>query len=142
MAEQIVERNRPIVEQFRANEGRVGAPFEGQPMLLLHHRGRTSNAEHVSPLAYLPGDDGVLYVFATAGGRPKHPSWYHNLVAAGQAEVEVGTERFPVSVQEMSGAERDRVYAAQVDRMPGFGEYERNLAGVRTIPVIALRPAP
>lgn len=140
MTERIVERNLPIVEEFRANEGRVGGPFDGASMLLLHHRGRASNAEYVSPLAYLPGSNGTMYVFASAGGRPEHPQWYRNLVAAGTAEVEVGTDRFPVSAEELSGAERDRAYAGQVERMPGFGDYERNLEGVRTIPVVALHP--
>src|SRR4051794_35495748 len=100
--ERIGERNVPIVEEFRANEGRVGGPFEGHTMLLLHNRGRRSGAGYVNPLAYLgdPNDPSTVYVFASAAGRPEHPEWYRNLIASGDAEVEIGTERFPVTVRE------------------------------------------
>ena len=110
-------------------------------MLLLHNRGRRTGADNVNPLAYLPDadDPDTVYIFASAAGRPEHPQWYRNLVAAGEAEVEIGTERFPVAVVEITGPERDRIFARQVDRMPGFGEYERRLQGARTIPVLALR---
>ena len=139
--ERIVERNLPIVNEFRANEGRIGGPFDGHTMLLLHNRGRRTGADNVNPLAYLrdPDDPSTVYVFASAGGRPYDPQWYRNLVAAGTAEVEIGTERFPVTVVQVTGADRHRIFAMQVERMPGFGEYERRLDGVRTIPVVALR---
>lgn len=90
---------------------------------------------------YLQSDNdaGVMYVFATKGGAPQNPAWYHNLVAAGRAEVEVGTERFDVEVSELTGAERDRVFAEQAERYPGFGDYAEKTAGIRTIPVLALR---
>jgi deazaflavin-dependent oxidoreductase (nitroreductase family) len=134
--------NDGIIEQFRANEGRVGAPFEGAPMVLLHHTGRKSGKEFVSPLVYLPGDDGddSIYIFGSKGGAPVDPEWYRNLIAAGEATVEVGTRTYPVTVTELAGAERDRVYAAQVQRMPGFGEYEEKTKGIRTIPVLQLKP--
>ncbi|MDT4937426.1 MAG: hypothetical protein QOG80_1097 [Pseudonocardiales bacterium] len=140
--EQIAERNVPIVDEFRANEGHVGGPFEGHTMLLLHNRGRRTGADNVNPVAYLrdADDPSTVYVFASAGGRPDHPQWYRNLVAAGDAEVEIGTDRFPVMIREITGAERDRIFALQVERMPGFAEYERRLDGVRTIPVVALSP--
>lgn len=139
--ERISEHNRPIVAEFRANEGRVGGPFEGHPMLLLHNRGRRSGADNVNPLAYLrdPDDPATVHVFGSAAGRPDHPQWYFNLIAAGEAEVEVGTERYPVTVEEVTGADRDRLYALQVEEMPVFAEYERKLDGQRTIPVVALR---
>lgn len=112
-------------------------------MLLLHNRGRSSGADYVNPLAYLPDPDdpSTVYVFASAGGRPQHPEWYRNLIAAGDAEVEIGTDRHPVTAREITGPDRDRLYALQVERMPGFAEYERRLQGIRTIPVIALRRA-
>jgi deazaflavin-dependent oxidoreductase (nitroreductase family) len=135
--------NDDIIAQFRANEGRVGAPFEGAPMVLVHHTGRKSGKEFVSPLVYLPGDNGddsIIYIFGSKGGAPTDPEWYRNLAAAGQATVEVGTSTYPVTVTELSGAERDRVYAAQVQRMPGFGEYEEKTKGIRTIPVLQLKP--
>lgn len=132
--------NKNVVAEFRANEGRVGGPFAGAPMILVHHAGRTSGKEYVSPLVYLPGEDGddALYIFASKGGAPTHPDWYRNLIAAGRATVEVGTETFPVTVTEITGDERDRVYAAQVKRMPNFGDYEKKAEGIRTIPVLRL----
>jgi deazaflavin-dependent oxidoreductase (nitroreductase family) len=140
MTERILDRNVPIVEDFRANEGRVGGPFAGHPMLLLHHRGRSTGTEMVSPLTYQqdPDDPSTIYVFGSAGGRPAHPQWYRNLVAAGEAEVEVGTDRYAVTAEEITGAKRDRIYALKGQDMPGFLEYERNLKGIRTVPVIAL----
>src|SRR3954453_13378204 len=102
--ERIGERNVPIVEEFRANEGRVGGHFEGHTMLLLHNRGRRSGADNVNPLAYLPDPDdpSPVYGFAPAGGRPEDPQWYRNLIAAGQAEVEIGIDRFSVTVHEVA----------------------------------------
>jgi deazaflavin-dependent oxidoreductase (nitroreductase family) len=133
--------NAHVIEEFRQNEGRVGGNFVGAPMTLVHHRGRKSGRELVNPMMYLPDDDdpSTIYVFASKGGAPTHPDWYYNLVAAGEAEVEVGTEQYPVTVTELTGEERDRVYAEQARRYPGFADYERKTAGVRTIPVLALR---
>ena len=132
--------NQNIVDEFHANEGRVGGPFEGAPMILVHHVGRTSGKEYVNPLVYLPGegDDDSLYIFASKGGAPENPQWYRNVVAADQITVEVGASTFPVTVTELSGDERDRIYAEQVKRMPGFGEYEQKTQGIRTIPVLRL----
>ncbi len=130
--------NQGIIEEFRANEGRVGGPFEGATMILVHHIGRASGKEYVNPLVYLPGDDGSMYIFASKAGAPAHPDWYRNLMAAGEATVEVGSEDFRVTVTELTGDERDRIYAEQVKRMPGFGEYEQKTDGIRTIPVLRL----
>jgi deazaflavin-dependent oxidoreductase (nitroreductase family) len=133
--------NARIIAEFRANQGRVGRPFEGAPLTLVHHRGRKSGREYVNPVMYLPSEDDpdVMYIFATKSGAPDNPAWYHNLVAAGSAEVEVGTEKFPVEVTELTGPERDRVYAEQAGRYPGFGDYAQKTAGIRVIPVLALR---
>lgn len=135
--------NASVIEEFRANEGRVGGPFAGAPMVLMHHRGRRTGTERVSPVVYLPDEDDpdTIYVFASTGGAPTHPEWYRNLVAAGTGEVEVGTERYAVTVRDVTGEERDRIYAEQARRMPNFAEYERKTAGIRTIPVLALRRA-
>jgi len=129
-----------IVEQFRANAGRVGGYFDGSTMVLMHHVGRKSRKHFVSPAIYLPdpADDRTIYVFATKGGAPDNPAWYHNLVEAGEAEVEVGTERYLVSVAEVTGAERDRIYAEQAAKQSNFAEYEQKTVGIRTIPVLAL----
>jgi deazaflavin-dependent oxidoreductase (nitroreductase family) len=139
----VADWNSKIIDEFRANQGRVGPPFEGAPLTLVHHRGRKSGQDYVSPTMYLPSDDDdrVIYVFATKSGSPTNPGWYYNLVDAGEAEVEVGTETYPVTVTELSGADRDRVFAEQARRFPAFGEYEEKTAGIRTIPVLALRRA-
>ncbi len=133
--------NNKVIADFRANGGKVGPPFEGAPVTLLHHRGRKSGREYVNPVMYMAsGDDsGVIYVFASKAGAPENPAWYYNMVDAGTAEVEVGTERFPVAVTELTGSERDTVYAEHARRYPSFGEYTVKTAGVRTIPVLALR---
>jgi deazaflavin-dependent oxidoreductase (nitroreductase family) len=133
--------NSQVIAEFRANEGRVGGNFEGAPIALVHHTGRTSGREYVAPMMYLASDEdpATIYVFASKAGAPTHPDWYYNLIAAGTAEVEVGTEQYPVTVTELTGAEHDRVYAEQARRYPGFAEYEQKVAGIRTIPVLALR---
>jgi deazaflavin-dependent oxidoreductase (nitroreductase family) len=135
--------NAGTIEEFRANQGRVGGPFEGAPMVLLHHRGRTSGREYVTPMMYLPHDSepDIIYVFATKGGAPTDPDWYRNVTARGTGSVERGTETYMLTVRELAGEERDRIYAEQARRYPGFAEYERKTAGVRTIPVLELRRA-
>jgi deazaflavin-dependent oxidoreductase (nitroreductase family) len=135
--------NANTIAEFRANQGRVGGVFEGAPMVLVHHRGRNSGREYVTPTMYLPHDSepDSIYVFATKGGTPTNPDWYHNLTTAGDGSVERGTETYKVTVRELTGAERDRIYAEQARRYPGFAEYERQTAGVRTIPVLELRRA-
>jgi deazaflavin-dependent oxidoreductase (nitroreductase family) len=135
--------NDSAIAEFRANEGRLGGTFEGAPVLLVHHRGRTSGRDYVNPLMYLPDDHDpdTIYVFATKGGVPTNPDWYYNLIAAGEGTVERGTDTYPVTVQELTGKERDRTYDEQARRYPGFADYARKTAGVRTIPVLALRRA-
>ncbi|MFF0544083.1 nitroreductase/quinone reductase family protein [Nocardia thailandica] len=135
--------NAEIIAEFRANEGRVGGNFEGAPMLLLHHRGRKTGRDLLTPMMYLPDehDPDTLYVFASKAGAPTNPDWYHNLVAAGTAEIERGTETYPVTVEEITGPDRDTLYAEQVRRYPGFAGYAEKTAGIRTIPVLALRRA-
>jgi deazaflavin-dependent oxidoreductase (nitroreductase family) len=135
--------NAKVIADFRANEGRVGGNFDGAPVTILHHVGRKSGREYLAPVMYLAaeGDPDTIYVFASKGGSPEDPQWYVNMTAVGKATVEVGAESYPVTVTELTGAERDRVYAEQVKRYPGFGEYEQKTAGIRTIPVLALRRA-
>ena len=131
--------NHGVITEFRANEGRVGGPFAGAPMILVHHVGRTSGTEYISPLVYLPGeDDDSMYIFASKGGTPANPDWYRNLIAAGEATVEVAASTFKVNITELAGDERDRVFAEQVKRMPGFGDYAKKTEGIRTIPVLRL----
>ena len=133
--------NEKIIAEFRANEGRVGGHFEGAPIALVHHRGRKSGREYVNPTMYLPddSDDDTIYVFASKAGAPSHPDWYYNLTAAGEGTVERGTDTYRVTVRELSGGERDRVYNEQARRYPGFADYAQRTAGIRTIPVLELR---
>ena len=135
--------NDKVIDEFRANEGRVGGPFTGAPMLLVHHTGRKSGRELVAPMMYLPhvSDDEVVYVFASKGGAPTNPDWYYNLTTAGKGSVERGTETYPVTVREVTGDERDRLYAEQAGRYPGFAGYAEKTAGIRTIPVLELTRA-
>ena len=135
--------NADIIATFRANEGQVGGPFEGAPMVLVHHRGRKSGREFTSPMMYMADeqDSDTIYVFAYKAGAPTNPDWYYNLVAAGQAEVEVGTEKYPVSVREVTGDKREKIFNLQASLYPGFAEYAAKTAGIRTIPVLALRRA-
>ena len=135
--------NSKTIAEFRANQGRVGGPFEGAPMDLVHHRGRKSGREYVTPTMYLPhdADEDIIYVFATKGGASTNPDWYYNLTAAHDGSVERGTESYQVTVRELTGAERDRVYAEQARRYRGFAGYARQTAGVRIIPVLELRRA-
>ena len=138
-----IDRNAKTIAEFRANEGRGGGVFEGAPLVLVHHRGRKSGREYVTPTMYLPHETepDTIYVFATKGGAPTNPDWYRNLTAAGTGTIERGTETYQVTVHEVTGAERDRVYAEQARRYPGFAEYERKTAGVRVIPVLELQRA-
>jgi deazaflavin-dependent oxidoreductase (nitroreductase family) len=133
--------NRQVIEQFRATGGKMGGDWAGQPLLLLHHRGRRTGAEHVAPVMYLADDDdpGTLYVFASKAGAPTHPAWYGNLMAAGEGRVELGEETFDVAAGEVEGEARDRIFAEQARRYPQFAEYAEKAEGVRTIPVVALR---
>lgn len=127
--------NEAIIDEFRSHEGRVGGPFDGIPMLLLHTRGARSGAERVNPLAYLELE-GRLYVFASNGGRAPNPGWYYNVLAEPHVTVEVGTRTSPAVASALAGAERDRVYAEQVARIPMYADYEKQVD--RTIPVVAL----
>jgi deazaflavin-dependent oxidoreductase (nitroreductase family) len=129
--------NTNIIDEFRANGGRVGGPFEGAPMLLLHHTGRKTGTVRVSPVVYRREGDAYV-VFGSKAGAPEHPDWFRNLEANPQAEIEVGTETIPVNVRVAEGEERDRIWSAQKADMPGFADYEQKTT--REIPVVILEP--
>jgi deazaflavin-dependent oxidoreductase (nitroreductase family) len=135
---EINDWNQQIIEEFRANGGKVGGNFEGAPMILVHHRGAKTGTERVTPLVYLP-DGGDYVVFGSKAGAPTHPHWYLNLVANPETEVEVGTETVPVTARVAEGEERERLWTRQKELMPGFAEYEVS-AGDRQIPVVVLTP--
>lgn len=135
MASDTNDFNAKIIEEFRANDGKVGPPFVGAPMLLLHSTGAKSGQERVNPMVFQPVGDSWA-VFASKAGAPTNPDWYHNLVAHPQATIELGTETVPVTARVLEGEERDRVWSAQKQLMPGFADYEK--ATTRTIPVVVL----
>jgi deazaflavin-dependent oxidoreductase (nitroreductase family) len=129
--------NARIIDEFHANEGRVGGPFAGSTLLLLHHVGAKSGKDRINPLAY--HRDGDRYViFASKAGSPTNPDWYHNLKANPNVTIEVGTDTIDVVAGEATGEERDRLFTAQVERSPAFGEYQAKTD--RVIPVIVLTP--
>lgn len=127
--------NMSIIEEFRANEGRVGGPFEGGTMLLLHHRGARSGTERVNPLAYFP-DGADLIIVGSAGGSPKNPDWVYNLRAHPRTTVEVGTETVPVQATELTGDAYTAMWERVTQAMPGFASYQEKTT--RHIPLIAL----
>jgi deazaflavin-dependent oxidoreductase (nitroreductase family) len=129
--------NSNIIEEFRTNEGKVGGPFDGAPILLLHTRGARSGEERINPMMYLADGD-RLVVFASKGGAPTNPDWYHNLVANPDVEIEVGTERRSVRARVAEGEEHDQLYAEQSKRYPQFAKYQEGTD--RTIPVVILEP--
>ncbi len=129
------ERNRAVIQEFRQNAGKVGGRFAGAKVLLLTTTGAKTGMQRTTPLQYLPGGNRYV-IFASKGGAPNNPGWYHNLMANPKTTIEVGTESIPVKAVVVKGAERDRLYAAQTKLFPNFGEYETRTT--RKIPVIAL----
>lgn len=128
------EFNENVIKEFRANGGVCGGPFEGAPMILVHHKGAKSGTERVTPLVYqADGDDWVI--FASKAGAPSHPHWYHNLLANPATTIEVGTETFEVTTTEAEGDQRSRLWETQKTNSPQFAEYEEK-AGDRQIPVL------
>lgn len=130
--------NSQIIAEFRANGGKVGGPFEGGTLLLLHTVGAKSGQPRVNPVMYQDIGDGVA-VFATKGGAPTHPDWYFNLLANPRVSAEIGTQTFPFVARVAEGAERDRIWEAQKRAHPGFADYETKTT--RQIPVVILEPA-
>ncbi len=129
--------NQAVVAEFRANQGRVGGPFEGGDLLLLTTVGARSGREQTSPLGFVRLD-GTLHVVGSAGGADRHPAWYHNLLAHPMVRVELGTQSFGAVAVPAEGAERDRLFELIVRVAPGFADYQARVA--RRLPVVALQP--
>jgi deazaflavin-dependent oxidoreductase (nitroreductase family) len=129
--------NAQVIEEFRANGGKAGGMFEGMPLVLVHNVGAKSGKEYVTPLVYLPDGDNVV-IFASKGGAPENPGWYHNLKAEPDVTIEVGDRKLDVLATEATGDERDRLYSAQEAAQPQFAEYATKTD--RKIPVIVLSP--
>ena len=130
--------NGKVIEEFRATDGKVGGFFEGAPLLLLHHNGAKTGAERVNPLVYQQVG-GSYAIFASAGGQPRDPQWFRNLVAHPDVTIEVGTSAVKTRARVTEGSERDSIWTTQKERMANFAEYEKN-AAPRVIPVIVLDP--
>jgi deazaflavin-dependent oxidoreductase (nitroreductase family) len=128
--------NTKIIEEFRANEGRVGGPWAGIPLILIHHIGAKSGIERVTPLGCFPQPDGRFAIVASHGGSPTHPNWYHNLKAHPRIKVEVGTQTFPVLAEELTGTARAALWPKLVAQAPSVGEFQAKVT--RQIPVLML----
>ena len=128
--------NAKIIEEFRENAGKVGGPFDGAPVLLLHTRGAKTGVDRVHPVVYQSVGD-ALAIFASKGGAPTNPDWYHNLRANPDVNVELGTGKFEARARVLEGEERDAVWPRIVADRPGFGQYQTKTR--RQIPVLRLR---
>jgi deazaflavin-dependent oxidoreductase (nitroreductase family) len=131
--------NEQIIEEFRANAGKVGGQFEGAPLLLLHTTGSASGKDRVHPVMYQDLGEGSVAVFASKAGAPENPVWYRNLVANPEVSAEIGTETRSFRARTASGEDRERIWTKQKQDYPGFADYEANTD--REIPVVVLEPA-
>lgn len=129
--------NAQIIDEFRANDGKVGGMFEGAPLLLLHNTGARTGQLRVNPMMYQVIDGGYA-VFASKAGAPTNPDWYHNLVANAEVAVEIGTEKVAVTARVATDAERHPIWSKQKATFPTFAEYEQKTD--RHIPVAILEP--
>jgi deazaflavin-dependent oxidoreductase (nitroreductase family) len=130
--------NANIVDEFRANGGKVGGPFEGADLLLLTTTGAKSGQPRLSPLAYFTVDHRLIVVGSYAGA-DVDPAWVHNLRKNTRAHIEVGTKDYDVIARELPSAERDALYPKLVEQSPVFGEYQQKTS--RVIPLFELGKA-
>lgn len=130
--------NSSIIDEFRANNGKVGGMFAGANMVLVHHTGAKTGAARVTPLVYQPVN-GSYAVFASAAGSPNDPQWFRNLVANPNTSIEVGDKTIPVTARVAAPEEREPIWTRQKEQAPGFGDYEKS-AAPRVIPVVLLDP--
>jgi deazaflavin-dependent oxidoreductase (nitroreductase family) len=135
MADIFAELNREVIEEFRANSGKVGGQFAGAALILLHHRGAKSGRNYVTPLTYSKDGDRIV-VIASKAGAPDNPSWYYNLIAHPDISLEIGNEHLKARAVVLTGEERERLFDAQAQQIPMFNEYRKKT--LRLIPVIAL----
>jgi len=129
--------NAKTIAEFRSNHGKVGGPFEGAPLLLLHHIGARTGKPRINPVMYLKDQERYI-IFASKGGADTNPDYYHNIKAHPDIQIEVGDETIDVHAEEITGRERDRLFEIQASLYPAFGEYQRGTK--RVIPVLALTP--
>ncbi len=127
--------NSQLIEEFRANRGKAGGPFDGRPMLLLTTTGARSGQSRTTPMMYVQDGDRLL-VIASNVGAPIHPDWYRNLVAHPDVTVEVKDETYKATAIVTEGAERERLWASIIAQYPFFTDHQAKTT--RQIPVIAL----
>jgi deazaflavin-dependent oxidoreductase (nitroreductase family) len=127
--------NRKVIEEFRANEGVVGGPFENMTLLLLHTIGAKSGRSRINPVATMPDGDPYV-IIASKGGGPTNPDWYYNVVANSEVNIEIGTDEFKAQADVVPEPERTELYGKMATLYPGFAEYEQKTD--RVIPVITL----
>jgi len=139
MSDQWKNWNQQIIDEFRANDGKVGGQFAGANLLILRTIGAKSGQVRESPVAYFADDDGSMVVVASKAGLPTNPAWYHNLKANPRIDVEVGADTVPVVAEEITGADYEKKWAEIVGKAPGFGEYQTKTT--RVIPLVRLTPA-
>ena len=132
------DRNTRIMREFRENSGKVGGPFENATIVLLHTTGARTGQKRVTPLVAQPLDGGRHAIFASHGGAPTHPAWFHNLRANPRVTYEVGTRIVRATARVTTGEERERIWSKQKRDRPNFAEYEKKTT--RQIPVIVLEP--
>ena len=132
----IQDFNKTIIEEFRANAGKVGGQFEGAPLLLLTTTGAKSGLARTNPLAYIEDGERIV-IIASYAGAPVSPPWYHNLIANPEVAVEVGEQNFNARAEVVGEPERTELYGRMESIMPAFTEYRGKTN--QTIPVIALR---
>lgn len=129
--------NRQTIEAFRAHQGKVGGVWEGRPLLLLTTTGAKSGQRRTNPMMYMR-EGGRLFVFASKGGAPTNPDWYHNLLAHPEVTVEIGDQTYEATAKPVTGEEHDTIYTKWAGMYPQFREYQEKTS--RTIPVIDLEP--
>ena len=139
MSGNVNDWNARTIAEFRSNHGKVGGPFEGAPLLLLHHIGARTGKPRINPVMYLKDRERYI-IFASKGGADTNPDYYYNIKAHPDIQIEVGDKTIDVRAEEVTGLERDRLFERQVSLYPTFGEYQRGTE--RIIPVIALTPTP
>jgi deazaflavin-dependent oxidoreductase (nitroreductase family) len=132
----VTDLKEQVIADFRANSGRVGGPYEGARIILVHDRGAKTGRERVTPMTYFPQSDGSMVVVASNRGADSNPAWYHNLMAHPRVVVEVGAETFEVVATEIVGVAREIAWAGVVAELPAVDDYRERAA--RTIPLVRL----
>lgn len=135
MGRQLSDFNQQVIDEFRANGGKVGGMFEGGNLMIITVVGARSGNRYEVPLVYAPDGDRYL-IIASYGGSDVHPAWYRNIVANPRFQIEVGDETFEVDARDLEGEERVRAFEILATQNPGFRDYQAKTS--RVIPVLEL----